>query len=175
MNFKNNLIKEKMVKQKENKENVFPTLYDKDSFGNIKTWDIKAVNFGEYSEIVTLYGRARKIEKRVRITQGKNEGKSNATDHYTQAISEAESKYTKKQGQGYFKLDEKDEDKQDEKEIKEKKGKYKVADFQDPEIESLKLESKINNKLDIMPFFCNFYQNIFSYNCFSLKLSGNGS
>ena len=133
-----------MIKQKENKENVplskvFPTLYDKDSFGNIKTWDIKAVNFGDYSEIVTLYGRNKKVEKRVKITAGKNEGKSNATDHYTQAIAEAQSKYTKKQSQGYFKLDE-NENK------KEKKAKYKVEDFQDPEIESLKLESKINNK-----------------------------
>lgn len=135
-----------MIKQKENKEKVFPTLYDKDSFGNIKTWDIKAIDFGNYSEIVTLYGRARKVEKRVRITEGKNVGKSNETDHYTQAIAEAESKYTKKQGQGYFKLD---DDKQDEKEVKVK-GKYKVKDFQDPEIELLKLETKINNKLSII-------------------------
>lgn len=139
MNLKIFLKNNNMTKQKQNKENVFPTLYDKDSFGNIKTWDIKAVNLGEYSEIVTLYGRARKIEKRVRITEGKNIGKSNETDHYTQAIADAESKFTKKQGQGYFKLDEKEE---------KVKGKGKVEDFQDPEIELLKLETKINNKLN---------------------------
>jgi hypothetical protein len=129
-----------MVKQ--NKENVFPTLYDKDSFGNIKTWDIKAIDFGTYSEIVTLYGRAKKIEKRIRITEGKNIGKSNETTHYTQAIAEAESKYTKKQGQGYFKLD--------EKENEENEKDFKVEDFQDPEIELSKLESRINNKLYII-------------------------
>lgn len=144
MNLKIFLKNNNMTKQKQNKENVFPTLYDKDSFGNIKTWDIKAVNLGEYSEIVTLYGRARKIEKRVRITEGKNIGKSNETDHYTQAIADAESKFTKKQGQGYFKLDEKEENGNDEK----VKGKGKVEDFQDPEIELLKLETKINNKLN---------------------------
>ena len=83
-------------------EKIFPTLYDLDSFDNVKTWDIKVTNFGDYSEIITVYGRENKVENRVRIDQGKNVGKSNMTTHFTQGISDAQSKWTKKISQGYY-------------------------------------------------------------------------
>jgi ATP-dependent DNA ligase len=77
-------------------EYKFETLYGNDAKGKIKTWDIKVEKYETHSEIVTFYGYNRLIETRRQINSGKNLGKSNATTHYTQAISEASSKWYKK-------------------------------------------------------------------------------
>ena len=74
----------------------FDELYGKSKDGKIKSWKIWVERYDNYSDIVTNYGYTRKIESRRRITTGKNLKKSNATNHYQQAISEAFSKWTKK-------------------------------------------------------------------------------
>lgn len=74
----------------------FEQLFGKDIRGKIKTWDLKVERYSTYSEIVTLYGYNRLIETRRQINVGKNIGKKNQTNHYTQALAEAKSKWTKK-------------------------------------------------------------------------------
>lgn len=74
----------------------FDTLYCKDVKGKIKTWKIKVERYDTYSVIVTLYGYDKLIESRRKINSGKNLNKSNMTTPYTQALSEAKSKWTKK-------------------------------------------------------------------------------
>lgn len=77
-------------------EKIFEPLYCKDIKGKIKTWKLKVEKYQDFSVIVTLYGYNRLIETRRQINSGKNIGKSNETSHFTQAISEAQSKWTKK-------------------------------------------------------------------------------
>jgi len=74
----------------------FEPLFGKDIKGKIKTWDLKVERYANYSEIVTMYGYKRLIETRRQINVGKNLGKKNQTNHYTQALAEAKSKWTKK-------------------------------------------------------------------------------
>ena len=74
----------------------FEPLFGKDIKEKIKTWDLKVERYQNYSEIVTLYGYNRLIETRRQVNSGKNLGKKNQTNHYTQAIAEAISKWTKK-------------------------------------------------------------------------------
>jgi len=74
----------------------FEPLFGKDIKGKIKTWDLKVERYPNYSEIVTLYGYKHLIETRRQINIGKNLNKSNMTTHWTQAIAEAKSKWTKK-------------------------------------------------------------------------------
>lgn len=74
----------------------FEPLFGKDIKGKIKTWDLKVERYPNYSEIVTMYGYKRLIETRRQINVGKNIGKKNQTNHYTQALAEAKSKWTKK-------------------------------------------------------------------------------
>jgi ATP-dependent DNA ligase len=74
----------------------FEPLFGKDIKGKIKTWDLKVERYDNYSEIVTMYGYKRLIETRRQINVGKNLGKKNQTNHYTQALAEAKSKWTKK-------------------------------------------------------------------------------
>jgi hypothetical protein len=74
----------------------FEPLFGKDIKGKIKTWDLKVERYANYSEIVTMYGYKRLIETRRQINSGKNLGKKNQTNHYTQALAEAKSKWTKK-------------------------------------------------------------------------------
>ena len=74
----------------------FETLYGKDIKGKVKTWQLKVERYHTYSVIVTLYGYNRLIETRRQINSGKNLNKSNMTTPYTQAITEAKSKWTKK-------------------------------------------------------------------------------
>ena len=77
-------------------EKIFEPLYGKDIKGKVKTWKLKVERYQDYSVIVTLYGYNRFIETRRQINCGKNIGKSNETSHFTQAIAEAQSKWTKK-------------------------------------------------------------------------------
>jgi ATP-dependent DNA ligase len=74
----------------------FEPLFGKDIKGKIKTWNLKVERYKNYSVIVTLYGYNRLIETRRQVNSGKNLNKSNMTTHFTQAIAEAKSKWTKK-------------------------------------------------------------------------------
>lgn len=74
----------------------FNVLYGKSKDGKTKSWKISVERYENYSEIVILYGYIRQIETRRRINTGKNLNKANATTHFQQAISEANSKWTKK-------------------------------------------------------------------------------
>jgi len=74
----------------------FEPLFGKDIKGKVKTWILKVEKYSDYSVIVTLYGYNRLIETRRQINSGKNTNKSNKTTHFTQAIAEAKSKWTKK-------------------------------------------------------------------------------
>ena len=80
----------------------FEPLFGKDIKGKIKTWNLKVERYQNYSEIVTLYGYKNLIETRRQINSGKNLNKSNMTTHWTQAIAEAKSKWTKKRDIGQF-------------------------------------------------------------------------
>jgi len=79
----------------------FETLYEKDAHGKVRSWSLKVEKYLEFSEIVIIYGYKRLIEQRRRLNLGKNLNKSNCTTHFTQAIMEAQSKWTKKVNEGY--------------------------------------------------------------------------
>lgn len=77
---------------------TFEVLYSLDKNNKCREWEIKVESYEDYSEIVTLHGveNGKKTEARIRVSQGKNVGKTNETDHYQQAIKDAMSKWTKK-------------------------------------------------------------------------------
>lgn len=75
---------------------TFNKLYKKDKSGKVRDWNIEVVRYDDYSLIITTHGLDRKVESTLRIDGGKNLGKSNETNHYTQAVQEAQSKWTKK-------------------------------------------------------------------------------
>lgn len=79
------------------------TLYQKDTAGRVKVWDMEVVNKGDHSEMVSHSGlEDGKMTPEVTIVdKGKNEGKANETTHYTQAVAEAQSKIEKKIAKGY--------------------------------------------------------------------------
>lgn len=94
----------------------FPILYGKDKNGKIKSWHIKVYNETDYSLIYIEYGYIDKklISQTFKVTEGKNKGKRNATTHFTQALADAESKWTRKQTTNGFRgsielLDKKEE------------------------------------------------------------------
>lgn len=74
----------------------FDVLLGTDKHGKQTTWDLSVERSELFSEIVIKYGYANLIETRRRINSGKNVGKKNATDHFTQALVEANSKWTKR-------------------------------------------------------------------------------
>ena len=74
----------------------FDVLYGKDKNNKVKKWEIRVEKYDNYSEIIILHGYNKLIESRKKISNGKNIGKSNETNHYTQAILEAKSKWNKK-------------------------------------------------------------------------------
>jgi hypothetical protein len=86
----------------------FPKLYKKNSSGKVQEWEIyiEGQNSSECgsSDIIVKFGiRDGKFqEKRKTISKGKNTGRSNATTHYEQAISEAESTWKKQLDKGYI-------------------------------------------------------------------------
>lgn len=79
------------------------TLYQLDTNNNVKVWEISIRNNMTYSEIVVRSGRlnGKMVENISMITSGKNEGKSNETNHYTQALSEMESTIKNQIRKGY--------------------------------------------------------------------------
>lgn len=71
--------------------NLGQTLYKLDSKKKIRIWSIDVLDHGTHAEIVTTAGLqdGKQVETVIPISEGKNIGKSNQTDYYTQAVSEA--------------------------------------------------------------------------------------
>lgn len=67
-------------------------LYQLNTQNKMKVWTIEVRKYNSYSEIVVTSGQlnGRMIENITKISSGKNEGKSNETNHYTQAVAEME-------------------------------------------------------------------------------------
>lgn len=85
---------------------IFRTLYKKTTTGATQTWTIgvEGPTPNGYGIIVTRFGQAgtdNPQEARDTITQGKNEGKTNRTTAYQQAVKEAEARWMKKKKSGY--------------------------------------------------------------------------
>jgi DNA ligase-1 len=110
----------------------FEALYEKDAHGKMRSWNLRVEKYEEFSEIIIIYGYKRLIEQRRRLNLGKNLNKSNCTTHFTQAILEAQSKWTKKVNEGYSTINETNEEtKQEttnekEETIKEKQETKKI-------------------------------------------------
>jgi len=81
------------------------TLYQKDSSDRIRSWQIEVIQHSDSSDIVISTGLldGAKVKTVTQITEGKNIGKSNGTDHYSQAILEANSKIESQLKKGYVK------------------------------------------------------------------------
>ena len=89
----------------------FPILYKKTSTGAIQFWEISVDNMGfpgkDYptiGEITTVFGQLGTDSPQTtvdKITQGKNEGKKNATTALQQAEAEAKAKWEKQKKKGY--------------------------------------------------------------------------
>jgi DNA ligase 1 len=79
------------------------TLYQLDGNGNTKVWTITVINNTNFSTITVESGRlgGNLITNSSDIKEGKNFGKSNETNHYEQAVSEAKSKVEEKLKKGY--------------------------------------------------------------------------
>jgi DNA ligase 1 len=86
----------------------FPTLYKKDSKGNLQMWEIEVdyeravdseMNPIHYGRIKVRHGRLNgKIQTTIDIiSEGKNIGKANETTPYTQTLAEAKAKWIKQQ------------------------------------------------------------------------------
>lgn len=77
----------------------FPTLYGKDSRGELKIWEVSV----DDNNIIVRHGKlGGKIQEKVTQAFGKNKGRSNETTDHEQAILEAQAKHTKQKKQGYF-------------------------------------------------------------------------
>ena len=71
----------------------FPTLYGKDSKGNLRVWTIKI----EGNAVTVEHGREDgKLTSKTYYTKGKNLGRSNETTPEEQAELEAQAKHTTK-------------------------------------------------------------------------------
>ncbi len=81
------------------------TLYQKDSTDRIRSWQIEVIKYPTHSEIIINTGLldGAKVKTVTQITECKNIGKSNETDHYSQAILEANSKVDSQIKKGYVK------------------------------------------------------------------------
>lgn len=82
---------------------MIKTLYHKDSVGKIRVWTISVVDNGNSSDTIIETGllNGAKIKNTTTIGEGKNFGKTNETNHKTQALAEAQSKITAKLKEGY--------------------------------------------------------------------------
>ena len=80
-----------------------PALYELSSNENIKVWSIQVVDNITTSDIITTYGilNGKMQSTSDTISQGKNQNKSNSTNHFQQACQEATSKWEKKKKKGY--------------------------------------------------------------------------
>ncbi len=82
---------------------TYPILYGKSSGGAIKQWEISVQKKNDFSLIVVKHGQKNgKIQvSSQKVTEGKNIGRSNETNHFTQACMEAESKWNKQLDKNY--------------------------------------------------------------------------
>ena len=82
---------------------MIKTLYHKDSVGKIRVWTISVITNGNSTDTVIETGLidGAKIKNTTTIGEGKNFGKTNETNHETQALAEAQSKITSKLKEGY--------------------------------------------------------------------------
>lgn len=87
-------------------EKFFQTLYGLDKTNKIKEWNIQVKNKGDHSIILYSYGflDGKKVECNLKISRGKNIGKKNETNHFQQAILDAQSKWKKKMEIDGYKL-----------------------------------------------------------------------
>lgn len=85
----------------------WPMLYKKATTGKIQEWEISLNPKGTTVEIVTTYGQrgGKKVTTYETISEGKNEGKANATSVLDQATKEAEAKWKKQQERRHYSLD----------------------------------------------------------------------
>lgn len=81
----------------------FTPLYHRAKTGKISVWQIYVEMFEGYPTITTVFGYddGAKQTARLKIPYGKNVGKSNETTAWQQAVSEATSKWKKKQLENY--------------------------------------------------------------------------
>lgn len=79
------------------------TLYALSTKNKVKVWEIWVEELISHSLIHTLSGfeDGKKVPFVIPITEGKNIGKSNETNHYEQAVSEMESKINSKLKEGF--------------------------------------------------------------------------
>ena len=79
------------------------SLISRDNKGNLVSWHIAVMGYTDHSKILISYGKydGTLAEKEIKINEGKNIGKSNATTHFEQAIKQAESKINDKLNSGY--------------------------------------------------------------------------
>jgi ATP dependent DNA ligase domain/DNA ligase OB-like domain len=73
-------------------------LYGFTSAGRVKEWEILVERYPAFSIIRSVYGQkgCKKTVTENKVSSGKNIGKANETTHFTQALSDAESKYNKR-------------------------------------------------------------------------------
>lgn len=79
---------------------VFPTLYSRDSIGNIRIWYMEQQN-NNFRTISGLQD-GEKVASEWTVCSAKNEGKKNATTSDEQATKEIDAKYKKQKKTGYF-------------------------------------------------------------------------
>ena len=82
---------------------MIKTLYHKDTVGKIRVWTITVTSNGDFSDTVIETGllNGAKVKNTTTIGEGKNFGKTNETNHETQALAEAQSKITAQLKKGY--------------------------------------------------------------------------
>lgn len=82
---------------------MIKTLYHKDSVGKIRVWTISVIHNGDFTDTIIETGLldGAKVKNVTTIGEGKNFGKSNETNHETQALAEAQSKILSKLKEGY--------------------------------------------------------------------------
>lgn len=79
---------------------IFPTLYTRDTIGNIRIWYMEQQD-NKYRAVSGLQD-GEKVTSEWTLTSAKNEGKKNATSASEQATKEIEAKYKKQRKTGYF-------------------------------------------------------------------------
>jgi len=82
---------------------MIKTLYHKDTLGKIRIWTISVIHGNNSSDTIIETGLldGAKIKNVTTISEGKNSGRSNETNHKTQALAEAQSKVLAKLKEGY--------------------------------------------------------------------------
>jgi DNA ligase-1 len=82
---------------------MIKTLYHKDTVGKIRVWTISVISNANSTNTIIETGLldGAKVKNITTIGEGKNFGKTNETNHETQALAEAQSKITAKLKEGY--------------------------------------------------------------------------